>query len=64
MFIQPWYKAASEKDKNKLRSGSVTVFEYAKGNKKTLELGVRTDWLGAILSNDLLLEALRVRNAA
>lgn len=64
LFIQPWYKAASEKDKNKLRSGSVTVFEYAKGNKKTLELGVRTDWLGAILSNDLLLEALRVRNAA
>ncbi|GGW96874.1 hypothetical protein [Alteromonas halophila] len=58
LFIQPTV-LVEQGDTAVLQKSAVTVFEYQLDGPLTMELGVKADWIGALLSNDYLLEAIR-----
>lgn len=60
MYIQPTLEAQEiGEQKIEARPGAVAVFEYPVKNPAKLEFGVQTDYIGALMMSDHLLEAIR-----
>lgn len=60
LYIQPTLEEKEiGEQKIEARPGAVAVYEYPIKNPAKLQFGVQTDWIGALMMNDHLLEAIR-----